>query len=198
MIRAVLATSNRGKLAELGALLEPLAITLVAQQEFGIATPAETGATFLENALLKARHAALESGLPAIADDSGLAVDALGGAPGLYSARYAGESATDSANIAKLLAALVHVGETARTAHYHCAIVFVNDPHDPKPLVGEGRWHGRITLQPRGSRGFGYDPVFAPAPDFTLTVAELTPDAKNAMSHRAQALRALVSRLRAR
>lgn len=195
MIRAVLATSNRGKLAELAALLEPLAIALVAQSDLGIDTPPETGLTFVDNALLKARHAARAAGLPAIADDSGLSVDALDGAPGLYSARYAGEHATDGDNIAKLLDALASFEAPRRTAHYRCAIVYVRESDDPAPIVCEGVWEGRIALAPRGSAGFGYDPVFEPAPDFARTVAEMSAADKNAVSHRARALRALVARL---
>jgi XTP/dITP diphosphohydrolase len=191
-MRVVVATGNRGKLRELAALLAPLGVELLPQSDFGIETPPETGATFLDNALLKARHAARLARLPAIADDSGLEVDALGGAPGVYSARYAGEGADDAMNNAKLLAALANVPYGKRSARFRSVIVLVKDDNDSAPLVGEGCWKGRIAFEARGSGGFGYDPLFEPL-DGSRTSAELAPADKNARSHRGAALRALVA-----
>jgi XTP/dITP diphosphohydrolase len=195
-IKLVLASGNRGKLAEMHAILADLDIALVAQQELGIDDIEETGTTFVENALLKARHAARASGLPALGDDSGLCVDALGGAPGLYSARYAGTHGDAAANIARLLAALRDVPDERRTAHFHCTIVLLRSADDPAPLIAEGRWHGRILQAPRGTNGFGYDPVFF---DDTLGAgaAELDAATKNRLSHRAQALSRMREALRA-
>ena len=197
--RWVLATGNRGKLAELRALLRDagLDFELVPQTELGIGAAPEEGATFVENALAKARHAALASGLPAIADDSGLCVDALGGEPGVRSARYAGESADDRANVAKLLDALRSVPEAERGARFYCVLVALGSADDPAPVIASGEWRGRIAPRPRGTAGFGYDPVFAD-PESGLTAAELTPAAKNLVSHRGRALVALAAGLRAR
>ena len=192
--RLVLASGNAGKLAELRVLLEPLGIELVSQRELGIADPDETGATFVENALQKARHAALLSGLPALADDSGLCVDALDGAPGLLSARYAGMHGDAAANINKLLEALRGIPEPARTAHFHTAIVLLRTPADPAPLIAEGRWHGRILETPRGEGGFGYDPVFLDAAS-ARSAAELDAMEKNRVSHRGRALSRLLDLL---
>ncbi|MBC6942572.1 MAG: RdgB/HAM1 family non-canonical purine NTP pyrophosphatase [Xanthomonadales bacterium] len=186
-MKLVLASGNRGKLAEMGEILAGSGIELVAQHELGIAEVAETATTFVENALLKARHAARASGLPALADDSGLCVDALGGAPGLHSARYAGGHGDAQANIAKLLDALRAVPEAARGAHFHCSIVLLRSAADPAPLLAEGRWHGRILHAPRGAHGFGYDPVFLD-PALGLSAAELEPLHKHRISHRGQAL----------
>jgi XTP/dITP diphosphohydrolase len=194
MKRLVLASGNRGKLAELRELLAPIGIECIAQGDLGIADIEETGATFVENALLKARHAAHESRLPALADDSGLCVDALGGAPGLHSARYAGAHGDSSANIAKLLDALREVATPGRTAHFHCSIVLLAHADDPAPLIAEGRWHGRILEAPRGAQGFGYDPVFLPD-SHARSAAELDAATKNRISHRGQALAMLGSRL---
>lgn len=191
-MRVVVSTGNRGKLGELAALLAPLGVELLPQSAFGITTPPETGKTFLDNALLKARHAARLSQLPAMADDSGLEVDALSGAPGVYSARFAGEAADDAANNAKLLAALANVPYMERTARFRSVIVLVRAADDPHPRVGEGCWEGRIGLEPRGTGGFGYDPLFEPA-DAAGTAAELAPAEKNARSHRGAALRALLA-----
>jgi len=191
-MRVVVATANRGKLGELAALLAPLGIETLAQSAFGITPPPETGTTFLDNALIKARHAARIAGLPAIADDSGLEVDALDGAPGVYSARFAGEDADDVANNAKLLAALVSVPEEKRSARYRAVIVLVRAPDDPVPLVGEGSWEGHIGTAPRGRGGFGYDPLFIPAGG-AGTAAELSPAEKNSRSHRGAALCALIA-----
>ncbi len=191
-MRVVVATGNRGKLGELTALLAPLGVELLPQSAYGVEPPPETGTTFLSNALIKARHAARVAQLPAVADDSGLEVDALGGAPGVYSARYAGEGSDAAANNAKLLKALTGVPPEKRRARFQGIIVFVRSAVDPHPLVGEGVWEGRIALAPRGSGGFGFDPLFEPL-DSTWTAAELTPDDKNARSHRGAALRALVA-----
>jgi len=198
MTRTVLASGNAGKLEELTAILAPLGLELVAQSALGIDSPPETGSTFLENALIKARHAARGSGLPALADDSGIEVDALDGRPGVRSARFAGEGASDADNLHKLLAELHDVPMEFRQARYHCVIAFVRRHDDPRPIVAHGTWEGRIALEPRGSRGFGYDPIFIPtlagvreagAPG-RATAAELDPAVKNEVSHRAQALRA--------
>jgi len=192
----ILASSNAGKLAELAALLAPLGFDLTPQQELGIDSPPEIGETFLDNALLKARHAAGRRGLPAIADDSGIEVDALGKAPGVRSARFAGEGAADGENFRKLLAQMRDVPETERGARYRCVIAFVRHAADEDPIIAEGEWHGSIAQVPRGAGGFGYDPIFVPAGE-GRTAAELAPSEKNAVSHRARALVALVARLRA-
>ena len=190
----VLASGNAGKLAELRTLLADDGFTLCAQSEFGVPDAEETGLSFIENALLKARHAAAATGLPALADDSGLCVDALGGAPGLYSARYAGPDGNGERNIARLLAELEDVADADRGASFHCAIVLLRDATDPRPLVVEGRWRGRILGTPRGAGGFGYDPVFLD-PASGLSAAELPAAHKNAVSHRGLALAALRARL---
>jgi XTP/dITP diphosphohydrolase len=195
-MRIVLASNNLGKLAEMRAILADLDIELIAQAELDIADIEETGTTFVENALLKARHAARASGLPALGDDSGLCVDALGGAPGLYSARYAGSHGDATANIAKLLDALRDVPPEARTAHFHCTIVLLRSTDDPAPLIAEGRWQGRVLDAPRGDGGFGYDPVFLD-PSLGLSAAELDAATKNRISHRGLALAHLRSLLRA-
>ncbi len=188
-MKAVLASGNAGKLRELHAILAPLGLELIAQSGLGIDSPPETGSTFLENALIKARHAARASGLPALADDSGIEVDALHGRPGVRSARFAGEGASDVDNLHKLLAELHDVPMEFRQARYHCVIAFVRRHDDPRPIVAHGTWEGRIALEPRGSGGFGYDPIFLPV-DGQGTAAEMDPAAKNEVSHRAQALRA--------
>jgi XTP/dITP diphosphohydrolase len=194
----VLATGNRGKLAELTRLLADagLALRVTPQSELGVDAPPETGATFVENALTKARHAARITGLPAIADDSGLVVPALGGAPGVRSARFAGETADDGANIAKLLAAL-DAPSLDRAARFHCVLVALEHPDDPAPLLATGSWAGHIARAPKGRSGFGYDPVFF---DATLgrTAAELDADEKNRVSHRGEALRRLIELLKNR
>jgi len=194
-MRFVLASSNPGKLRELKELLAPLGHELIPQSALGIETPPETGATFVANALLKARHAARAAGLPAIADDSGIEVDALGGRPGVHSARFAGEGATDQQNLEKLLARMRHVTEDKRTARYRCVIALVRSEDDPDPVIAEGVWEGHIAREPRGTGGFGYDPAFVPA-GLSCTAAELSAVEKNTLSHRGQALRALQSRLR--
>jgi len=189
--RLVVASGNPGKLSELRALAAALATEIVSQRELGVAAVAETEDSFLGNALLKARHAARATGAAALADDSGLEVDALGGAPGVHSARYAGEGASDADNNRRLLAALAGVAPPW-PARYRAVLVLVRGPDDPAPLVAEGRWEGRIAAAPRGAAGFGYDPLFIPAGE-ERTVAELGPAEKNRRSHRAQALAALLA-----
>ena len=194
MTRLVLASGNAGKLAELRALLDGTGAELVAQSELGVADAEETGLTFVENALLKARHAARATGLPALADDSGLCVDALGGAPGLYSARYAGGHGDSAANIARLLGELEGLNPQWRTAHFYAVIVLLRHAEDPQPLVAEGVWPGLILDAPRGAGGFGYDPVFLDT-EHGLSAAQLDPAVKNRISHRGRALAQLRQRL---
>ncbi len=190
--RIVVATGNPGKLAEIRAILDEFRVDVVAQGELGIGDVEETGLTFVENALLKARNAAAATGGPAIADDSGLEVDALGGAPGIRSARYAGEPSDDEANIDRLLAALAHADD--RSAAFRCVMVYLRHAEDPAPVIAEGVWRGRILTARRGEGGFGYDPVFFD-PASGCSAAELEPGAKNRVSHRARALRELARRL---
>ncbi len=192
--RVVLASSNRGKLREINQLLHGLDLEVAPQSEFGVADAEETGFTFVENAILKARHAALQAGLPAIADDSGLEVDALDGAPGIYSARYAGRGASDEANLRKLLEELHGVPAAERSARFQCLMVFLRHAEDPVPVICQGTWEGHILDAPRGSNGFGYDPVFY-VTSHDRSAAELPPEVKNALSHRGQALRKLVEAL---
>jgi XTP/dITP diphosphohydrolase len=196
-VKLVLATGNPGKVAELQPLLAAagLDLELVTQRELGIADAEETGSTFIENALLKARHAARASGLPALADDSGLLVDALDGAPGLVTAHYAGVHGDSAGNIARLLRELDGVPEAARTAHFYSVIVVLRHADDPQPLIGEGSWHGRVLDAPRGTGGFGYDPVFF-SPAHGCGAAELDAANKNRDSHRGLALAALLPKLR--
>jgi len=193
--RLVVASGNRGKLAELRQVLGAAGIECLSQGELGVDDVEETASTFVENALLKARHAARITGLPALADDSGLCVDALGGAPGLRSARYAGAGADPQANIVKLLAALEHLPEAQRSARFYCVLVLLRHADDPQPLIAEGEWHGRILRAATGAGGFGYDPVFFD-PDRGVSAAELAPEVKNRISHRGRALSALHARLR--
>jgi len=193
MKQLVLASNNAGKLREFAQLLAPLGIELLPQSAFAIPEAEEPHCTFVENALAKARHASRLSGLAALADDSGLCVEALGGAPGVYSARYGGVPASDARNNEKLLAELA--GQNNRHAHYVCVLALVRHADDPQPLLGEGEWHGEILGSPRGTGGFGYDPLFL-VPELGLTSAELSPEQKNALSHRGKALAALVARLR--
>jgi XTP/dITP diphosphohydrolase len=190
--RLVLASGNEGKLREFRRLLAPLGIDVVTQGSLGIADADEPHATFLENALAKARHASALAQLPALADDSGVCVAALGGEPGVQSARYAGEPRSDARNNAKLVQALAGVAD--RRAHYACVLVLVRRADDPEPIVAEGRWHGRIVDAPRGTGGFGYDPYFEDL-ETGLTGAELPLERKNALSHRGKALRVLMERL---
>lgn len=195
----VVASGNRGKLAEFQQLLGPLGLRVQPQSDFGVTDVEETGLTFVENAILKARAAARASGLPALADDSGLAVDALAGAPGIYSARYAGESndgeSKDKANNAKLLAALKDVPEGERTARYWCVLVYLRHADDPVPLIVQCDWKGDILAYPRGNGGFGYDPLFW-IPECGMSVAELSAEEKNRLSHRGRALQSLITQLK--
>lgn len=193
-MRLVIASGNPGKLAEFARLLAPLGVTCIPQRELGVDDPDETGATFVENALLKARHAARITGLPALADDSGLCVDALDGAPGLYSARYAGEPADAQANIRKLLDALSGVPAGRRGARFHASIALLRHAEDPQPLIAEGQWSGTVLEAPRGAGGFGYDPVFLD-PASGRSAAELDPEVKARVSHRGRAVQALQARL---
>jgi XTP/dITP diphosphohydrolase len=190
-MKLVLASGNAGKLIELRELLAGSGIGLVAQNELGIDDADETGLSFVENAILKARHAARASGMPALADDSGLCVDVLDGAPGLYSARYAGTHGDNAANNVKLLRELEHVPDAKRTAHFTCVLALLHGADDPDPIIAIGRWPGRVLTAPRGERGFGYDPVFLPDDGGGLGSAELEPALKNRISHRGQALAAL-------
>lgn len=195
-MKLVLASSNHGKLEELRSLLGDAGIELRAQSEWGVEDADETATTFVENALIKARHATRLTGLPALADDSGICVDALHGAPGLYSARYAGRHGDASANIDKLLEALREVPDDQRGAHFHCVLVLLRHADDPQPLIVEGQWNGRILRQRRGTGGHGYDPVFLD-PLHGQTAAEMALEFKNTLSHRGQALALLKSRLAA-
>ncbi len=192
--RVVLATGNAGKLREMRAILAPWQVAVSPLSDFTSAAADETGLTFVENAILKARFAAQAAGLPAIADDSGLEVDALHGAPGIHSARYCGAAADDEANNRKLLRELEQVADDARTARYRCAMVYLRWPLDPAPIVCQASWEGSIARTPRGSDGFGYDPLFVVAGS-GRTAAEFDPAQKNRVSHRGQALRALVAAL---
>jgi XTP/dITP diphosphohydrolase len=190
----VLASGNPGKLRELGAMLEPMGWNVRPQSEWNVPEAVEDGLSFIENALIKARHASGLTGLPALGDDSGLVVDHLDGAPGIYSSRYAGDGASDGDNIRKLLGALDGVEPSGRTAHFYCAMVFVRHQKDPAPLVATGQWDGRILDEPRGAGGFGYDPVFW-VPGEACSSAELPPEQKNRISHRGLALAALAGQL---
>jgi len=196
MKKIVLASNNKGKVREIGQMLTDFDAQVLPQSEFNIIEVEETGLTFVENAILKARYAAQHSGLPAIADDSGLEVDALNGAPGIYSARFAGKDATDEQNLQKLLAELQDIPQDERTARFQCLMVYMRHAADPTPLICQGTWEGRITFEPQGEKGFGYDPVFF-VPDKNCTSAQLPADVKNQLSHRAKALNALVNQLSA-
>jgi len=193
----ILATGNQGKVKELATTLAPYDTELLPQSDFNVSSVAETGLTFVENAIIKARHAAKESGLPALADDSGLAVDALGGAPGIYSSRFAGEDANDQDNIDKLLASLDSVDTENRGAQFHCCLVFVRHWQDPTPLICDGVWRGQILEQPSGNGGFGYDPVFW-LPEQNKTAAQLSKVEKQAISHRGQAVQQMIDLMLAR
>jgi XTP/dITP diphosphohydrolase len=190
----VLASSNPGKVREINQLLATLDLHVQPQSEFGVIDAEETGLTFVENAILKARNAAQHTGLPAIADDSGIEVDALNGAPGIYSARFAGDNASDQANLEKLLSELEGLPEAQRSARFQCLMVFMAHANDPTPVICQGTWEGRILTTARGDNGFGYDPVFY-VPTHDCSSAELSADVKNALSHRGQALRQLVTAL---
>jgi len=189
-----MASSNPGKLREINHILGSLGMEVLPQSDFDVPDAEETGLTFVENAILKARHAAHLTGLPAIADDSGLEVDALHGAPGIYSARFSGPGATDEKNLQKLLEQLRDVPESERSARFQCLIVFMAHAEDPTPLICQGTWEGRILFEPRGKGGFGYDPIFY-VPSEDCASAELAPEVKNRLSHRGQALQKLLSNL---
>jgi len=189
----VLASNNAGKLKEFGQLLAPLGFDVKLQSEFNVPEAEEPHATFVENALAKARHAALLTGWPALADDSGICVNALGGAPGVWSARYAGEPKSDQRNNEKLIADLA--AQKDKSAYYYCVLVFVRHANDPQPIIAEGRWNGEIIADARGQGGFGYDPYFLIA-ELGKTAAELPSDEKNKLSHRGQALRTLIEKLK--
>ncbi len=195
MSKIVLATGNQGKVREMAGVLSDFGFDVVAQSEFNVSDVAETGTTFIENAIIKARHAAKETGLPAIADDSGLEVDALNGAPGVYSARYSGEGATDQKNIDKMLAAMEGIPTEKRTARFHCVLVLMKHENDPTPLICHGSWEGHITTEQQGENGFGYDPIFWVNAD-NCSSAELEPARKKQLSHRGQALKKLFAALK--
>lgn len=192
--KIVLASNNAGKVREINQLLADQQIQVVAQKECGIGDIEETGLTFVENAILKARNAAKESGLAAIADDSGLEVDALKGAPGIYSARFAGSGCSDQENNLKLLESMKDIPEQERTARFQCVMVYMRHGEDPTPIICQGTWEGRILQAPSGENGFGYDPLFF-VPGQNCSSAQLTPETKNQLSHRGQALRKLLSAL---
>lgn len=189
--RIVLASGNKGKLKEFNRILAPLNVSVVPQGDFAVRDVEETGLSFVENAIIKARHACQVTGLPALADDSGLEVDALRGAPGIYSARYAGEGAGDGENNQKLLAALANVPDEERTARFQCVLVFMRHAEDPTPLICQGNWEGRILREPSGQNGFGYDPLFL-VPERGCAGAELSPEEKHALSHRGKAVQQLL------
>jgi len=192
--KLVLASGNKGKLKEIQSILRPLKLDVVTQSELQIDSVAETGLTFVENAIIKARHAAEKSGLAALADDSGIAVDYLNGQPGIYSARYAGENASDADNVDKLLEALQDVPSEKRLAQFHCVMVYMRDAQDPTPLICHGSWQGKILTQAQGENGFGYDPIFYVA-SHDCSAAELSQEVKNSLSHRGKALQQLLQSL---
>lgn len=194
MRRIVLASGNKGKLKEFSEILNPINFEVVSQGELGVLDIEETGLSFVENAILKARHACAVTGLPAISDDSGLEVDALCGAPGIYSARFAGEGATDAKNIEKLLGELAELDESQRTARFRCVLVCMRHQNDPTPLIALGTWEGRVLAAPEGENGFGYDPIFW-APEFDCAAAELTSEQKRSVSHRGKAVAELSAQL---
>lgn len=194
MKQIVLASGNIGKVREINQLLSQSGFKVIPQSDFGVPEADETGLTFVENAILKARNAAMHTGLPAIADDSGLEVDALKGAPGIYSARYAGAGASDAQNLGKLLADMRDVPDEQRTARFQCLMVCMKHTEDPTPLICQGTWEGSILHEARGAQGFGYDPVFH-VPEKGCSSAELDPQTKNSLSHRARAMKCLVEQL---
>lgn len=194
MTKLVLASGNKGKVAEINALLGNQGLTVIPQSQFQLQEAEETGLTFVENAIIKARHAAELTGLPALADDSGLEVDAQQGAPGIWSSRYAGINATDQDNVDKLLQALTDIPESGRSARFQCVMVLMRHAKDPTPLICQGTWEGQILFETRGNNGFGYDPVFY-VPEHHCASAELAPEVKNRISHRGQALAKLIAAL---
>lgn len=196
MNRIVLATNNQGKVKELHDLLSNAGLEIISQKEFNVPDIDETGLSFIENAIIKARHTAQLTGLPAIADDSGLVVNALNGAPGIYSARYAGEHGNDKKNIQKLLHDLQNIADEQRTAYFYCALVLIRYATDPTPIICLGKWHGTLLHHEQGCGGFGYDPIFY-LPELNCTAAELTREQKNQLSHRGQALKQLLAQLKA-
>jgi len=198
-VKVVLASGNQGKLKEFSQLLAPYDLEVFPQSDFKAIPPEETGLTFIENAIIKARYASEISGLPALADDSGIAIDALNGQPGIYSARFStfetkGQTATDQSNIDLVLKKMAGMPESERHARFHCVLVYMTHPEDPTPIVCHGQWLGRITDSQSGSEGFGYDPIFW-VPEHQCTAAELTKDQKNAISHRGQALKQLIAQI---
>jgi len=196
MVEVVLASGNSGKLKELTVLLQDLPFSLKSQSDFAVPEAVEDGLSFIENAIIKARHAAVITNRPALADDSGIAVDALGGAPGIYSARYAGEHASDRNNLEKLLDDAAHLEPSQRGCQFICVAAFVRNARDPMPIIAQGVWRGQLLRRPRGEAGFGYDPIFLPD-GFDQSSAELTPRLKNTVSHRALALGAMAASLAA-
>ena len=197
MTELVVATGNKGKLKEINEVLSPLGYKVRGQKEFDVVEAEETGLTFVENAILKARSTSKQTGKAAMADDSGLEVDALLGQPGIYSARYSGPNATDALNNEKLLDALHDIPAAQRTARFQCVMVYLRHPEDPTPIICQGTWEGRISVSPKGDNGFGYDPLFY-VPSENCTAAELTPNVKNSLSHRGQALKKLVRSIKLR
>ena len=193
-MKVVLATSNQGKLREFERLFSNSGLEVQPQSKFNIPDAIEDGLSFVENALIKARHASRLSGLPAIADDSGLEVDHLKGAPGIYSSRFAGDNSTDEENISKLLLALDGIHPSDRSARYQCIIVLIEHANDPTPVIAQGCWEGSVAIQPKGSHGFGYDPIFY-LPKFECTSAELEHEVKNKISHRSKAMKELINKL---
>jgi XTP/dITP diphosphohydrolase len=192
--KIVLATGNKGKVKELAAMLSDLNIEVLPQSDFAVTEIAETGSTFIENAIIKARHASKHTGLPAIADDSGLAVDALGGAPGVYSARFSGENATDQSNITKLLGLMADIPNDKRQAKFLCVLVYMRHADDPSPIICQGEWCGEIMTEQQGDNGFGYDPIFW-VNQQNSSSAQLSSQQKNALSHRGKALKLLLAQL---
>ncbi len=192
--KAVLASGNKGKLLELKSILSASGLDVIPQSDFDLETPEETGLTFVENSILKARYVSEQTGLAAIADDSGIEVDALRGEPGIYSARYAGEDATDTENLQKLLLNMQDVDDENRRCRFHCVIVYLQHPTDPTPIICHGIWEGRLLREPIGENGFGYDPIFY-VPEHNCASAELSPEQKNLISHRGKALRELSEKL---
>ncbi len=192
--KIVLATGNKGKVKELSRMLSGLGIEVLPQSEFDVTEVAETGTTFVENAIIKARHSAKQTGLPAIADDSGLAVHVLGGEPGVYSARYSGDQATDQSNVIKLLDVMADIPKDKRQAKFLCVLVFMRHTDDPTPIICQGEWVGQIATEQQGENGFGYDPVFW-VEEHNCSSAQLSPEQKNVLSHRGKALKLLLAQL---
>lgn len=194
-MKIVLASSNQGKIREINSLMSDMSIEVISQSDFNVPEVEEDGLTFIENALKKARHAAKLTNLPAIADDSGIVVQALDGAPGIYSARYAGENASDHECIIKLLQELKDTPSEKRQAFFYCCLIFLRHANDPCPIISEGIWHGKILFEPRGIHGFGYDPIFLDV-ERNCSAAELSPDIKNEISHRGKAMKAMLQKLK--